>query len=343
MAVVPNYRVVVAALNGAEQDEIQVSNLTFGFALNDPGGLDFTMHYRDPKCTPTLMAPGKKELHVYRGTTLVWGGYLWTATPSYDDGSVRFGGEGYLSRLKYRSIDTSLSYSAVDQFQIGWNLIAFTQAKTDGNLGFTRFSAAASGVTRNRNYVPWERMLISDALEEFANLSGGFDYEITANKEYKNYYPSKGSTLGLQYELGKNIDGLSYDIDASSMATEVTALGAGDGSDTCIAVSVDATARGSFGLLQETISVSEIQTFSYLQEAADEELRIKKGARWQPQINVSNSDPPFTSISTGDIVTLKANEGYIQMNNAFRVTNVQVQVDTDGQETYQVMFDGVTT
>jgi len=343
VAVTPNYRVVIAALNGAEQDEIQTQNLTFGFALNDPGGCDFTMHYRDPKCTQSLMDPGKKEIHVYRGTTLVWGGYLWTATPSLDDGSVRFGGEGYLSRLKYRTIDSLLTYAATDQFQIGWNLIAFTQAKTNGDLGFTRFSSSTSGVTRDRTYVPWERAVIFDMLTEMSGSVSGFDFEITPLKEYKNYYPSKGATLGLQYELGKNIDGLSYDIDASNMATEVTALGAGDGSNTCIAVSVDATARATFGLLQETISLTEIKTFSFLQEQADEELLIKKGARWQPQINVSNSDPPFTSIAMGDIVTLKANEGYIQLNNAFRATSMQVQIDNEGQETYQIMFDGITT
>ena len=342
MAVTPNYRVVVANINGSEIDEIQTKNLGFGFALNDPGSVDFTMHLMDPKCTQTLMDPGKREIHIYRGTSLVWGGYLWYAVPSLDEMQVRFSGEGYLSRFGRRTIDSTLTYTTVDQFQIGWNLIAFTQAKTNGDLGITRGSGATSGVTRDRTYPFWERSTVLDMLQELGAVDNGFDFEITPNRVYNNYFPSKGSTLGTIFELGKNIDGLSYDIDASNMATEISAIGAGDGTNTCIAVAVDVTARGTFGLLQDTISVTDVKNFSTLQDHADEELRVKKGARWQPQLNVVTSDPPFGSFSVGDTATIEASQGFIQLNNSFRIVSITVQIDDEGQEQFQLYFDGIT-
>lgn len=343
-----DYQLQIAA-HGATTPDIEVpfvNNLQYVEALNDSGSISFEMDLEHPKCDPTILAPGKKEIWLLRYGVKVWGGYLEFAQPSMDQATVRFSGPGYLGMFSSRFINSDLNYVGVDQFQIGWNLINYSQGKTNGALGITRGSAATSGVTRDRHYQAWEFASILDSLQELTAVNNGFDIEIDQNRVYNNFYPTKGSAIGQRFELGKNISGLSYDVDATSMANYIAALGSGTGSNMCIAVVSDATSEAAFGLREESLSMTDIKNYSTLQDASSAELVVKKGARIQPQL--ACEDPPFdiagnSIYSVGDTSIIQAQKGFIQLSTAFRIATIDVQATNEGDEVTTITFDGITS
>jgi hypothetical protein len=251
---------------------------------------------------------------------------------------MRFSGEGWFSKLRRRYIDSKKKYTAQDQFTIAWDLIDFTQTKTGGNLGITRFSAATSGVTRDRTYQAWERKNVGEALEELAAVQNGFDFEITSDKQWKTYYPKKTASGVHDFVLGKNIRGFAIDYDANETDTEITAMGDGEEAKMLLSVAVDTAARTEFGLLQDTRDFRDISKQSTLDAHATEELRLAKIQRVQPNIQVFTDDPPWGSFAVGDNARLDIKKGYVQLEQVFRITTITVQVSDEGNEAVGVFF-----
>lgn len=330
------YRVVVANLNGSDIAEVPAKNLQFSYALNDKGAIDFTLPTRHSKCTKDILDPGKRELRVYRNDDLVWGGYLWVASPQIDE--VRFNGDSYWSRLERRRITENIDYMTMDQFDIVWNLIDWTQAQTGGALGFTRASAVDSGVTRTRHYCAVNRRQISDAIAKLAASGNGFDFEIDANKEWRTYYPNKGTVTDYMFELGKNIRNMSYVLDATETMSEVTGLGSGEGCDRILASAVNTSSRTAYGLLQGVVEDSDLDTTTEVTNLATEELNQVKGQILRPQLAIFTTDPPFGSVSVGDWVNVKADLGYIDIDDSFRVSNITIAISDEGFEAQEIFL-----
>lgn len=338
--VLHHYTVVIRDLSGDPIEEIPAKNLQYGFTLNGPGSINFTMAERHPKCTPDILSVGNREIVVYRdsGIAPVWGGYLWTASTGGEDSIVRFGGEGWFSRLKYRFIDQDINIRKLDQLDLAWLIIKFTQEKDD--LGIRRFDRSESGVDRDRSYWAYERRKIADVLVALAGLQQGFDFEITGEKFWKTYYPKKGVTLGHVFETGKNIGGVSAQYDATKLGTYITAIGEGEGKDTMMA---EESVDNEYGLMEDTVVDKDIRIQGTLQDLAAEELRLRKRPRVQPQLQAVTEDPAFGQYSVGDEVLVKATKGYDNINEFFRILSIQVSVANSGREAFTVFFDRALT
>lgn len=336
-----DYRFVIADLTGVEKDEIAAVNPIWSYVLNDAGACSLRLPTRDAKATTTLLPVGGCELHIYRGNTIVWGGHLYNIQATAEN-DVRFGFEGYFSMLNHRYIDTSQNFVGIDQFNIAWNLINFTQTKTNGNIGmgWARFSSSPSGITRDINYPFWERTVIADAIRDLAALHNGFDFEVTATKQWKTYSPSKGTNLSIPIEYGKNVDGFSVGYDVNNMANVYSAIGAGDGKNTCIAVGTDTASQTIYGLREQAESFTEIRHYANLQDRATEGLRMHKNPRIQPTLSVVlNTDPQLYTYSVGDRVNVKVQEGYLNVNQVFRIISITVELSNEGREAVVLNFD----
>lgn len=329
-----SYRVVIAGLDGGAYDEVPAKNLQFTYVLNKPGSIGFTLPLRHPKTNPTTLAPGKREIKVYRDGVLVWGGYLWDAQISGEE--VRFGGEGYFSRLKHRYISTTVTFTQQDQTDIAWSLINTTQSTDD--LGFTD-AHSTTGILRDRTYIGAERKFIAEAIEQLSAVEDGFDFEITPAKEFKTYYPKKGQNIAVIFELGKNIRSYECQWLASNVASEITAIGEGQGDASLLSVASDVVATSEFGLLQDTRSFKDISVQSTLDKHATEELRLAKQARVIPGVQLVTQDPPWGAYGVGDQASLRIRNGYTQINDIFRISVINVQVSNEGFEAIGINFD----
>lgn len=337
-----DYRVVVADLDGTPMDELPAQNLQYSYSLDGPGSINFTVPILHSKSTLELLDPGARELHVYRNDGLVWGGYLWFLGASAQ-GDARCSGEGWFSMLFHRLIDQDRLYQDEDQFDIAWDLIDFTQSKTNGDLGITQQAVAASGVTRTFSYWAFQRPNLGEAIMHLHEVENGMDFEITPDKRWIAYYPERGTTVDTPFELGKNVSGLSFELDANRLMTEVTGIGAGEGQDTLISVKSDAPSQTRYNLLQESITNKDITDTTLLSDSAMGHLEANKTPRFQPEIAITTNDPPFGSYSVGDHARLKADHGLITIDAEFRIIAIVVAVTNEGRDAISVFFDGEPT
>lgn len=336
------YKFVIADLNGNELDEIPAENPQWSYVLNDSGAANLVLPTRHPKCTQALLPVGQRELHIYKEGVLIWGGHLWAADSSIED-TTRFAFEGYFGRLKRRYIDVTRKYEDDDQFDIVWDLINWAQNQTNGDIGITRYSNVASGYARSVTFPFWERANIGTEIIGMSEMNHGFDFEVTPDKKWKAYYPRAGVDLPIPFELGKNISGISIAYDASDMGTEFTAIGAGDGKNTCIAVASAPSQAALYGLLEQSESFTNIKKFASLQDRADARIKRIKKPRVQPSLSVqANVEPELYTFSVGDRVDVKAQDGYINIDKQLRIISVVVALSNEGREAVTVQFDEET-
>lgn len=343
-AAISEYHTIVADLAGNDIAEIPAGNPIYSEVLNGPGAYSFTLPILNSKATRAILNPGLREIHLYRNDNLVWGGFLNAVNVSSNEKSIRFAAEGYYGRLKKRYIDVTREYIDTEQFDIVWDLINWTQHKTFGNIGIGRMTGeAASGVERTVIYNSWERRFIADVIDEMASLWNGFDFEVTPDKVWKVYYTHKGSTLNdVVFEFGRNIGGLSYDIDTTDLAEEISAIGGGEDSATCIAVTADLDNMALYGRREDTVSNADIKNFSELASEANAELNIKNTPRYQPQVSVfqiSDVDYPYGAFHVGDVVRIRGDYGYIDVDDLFRIISVTYAISNEGREAVTVMLD----
>lgn len=325
-------RIIVADLTSTKMDEVPGTNLTYAAGLNTPGPIGFSLPLEHPKCTRALLAPGERELWVMLDGTRVWGGYLWAARPDMNARTVEFAGADWLSMLDHRHIDVTQTFAATDQTTIAWDLINFTQTKTNGALGFTNGSTA-SGVPRDRVYYDYERKKILSALQDLAVLDNGFDFEITPDKVFKTYHPYKGvQRPAYVYELGKNIDAPVLNFDAQPVVTELTGVGTGIAEAMTIQVRSDAAGLAQFGLRQDSVSVSDVSDPSMLGDYTQEQLRKTKTTLETAEElhEIPTVDPPFGAVVVGDHVRFRAAQGYVTFDSIKRVVGRQVVLDPSG-------------
>lgn len=339
IAPLPPYRVVITDLEDNPLEEIPFNSFSYGFVLNDAGIFELSMPMQHPKATPDLLAPGQRHVHIRREGQLVWGGDLWFAGASTTDENLRIQGEGWFSRFRRRHVDERIDFENEDQVDIAWDLIAFTQGKVNGNMGISRGSTPATGITRTRKLKPWNRQKISDIILGLTVAKNGFDFEITPDKVFNTFYPLKQEDNGYAFELGKNVESLAYDIDASAMATELSGMGSGGDRNRCIAVVTNLGAQGAYGLLQDSADFSNIRHYDNLVDITKEQLRLMGQSRWQPSVVARMSDPRFGEFDVGDLVRVKAKRGFIDVNKKFRIVGYTVRVNQEGHETVDVTFD----
>jgi hypothetical protein len=319
-------------------DTLQHSDTLVG-----PGALDMTLSMWKPEAAESNFESGKREIRVIEDSTTVWGGYIWESSVNTDNEEVRISAEGWLSMLDHRLIDEDKIYAdpEVEQFDIAWGLIHFTQSKTNGDLGITRDPGETpSGITREMKYRYWERRKVGEALAELAAMNQGFDPEITPGKVWKVYYPRKGSLLNVTFELDVNSAGVEHVRNARELATEIHAIGGGEGKATCIAVASDPTQSALYKIRQTPVDFAGIKKYDHLMKKAERYLNLHKEVTKRPQLSLVTATPPVGSYSVGDRVTVKAVLGsYVTLNEVFRIIAIEKHMDQSGLRITTVQFD----
>jgi hypothetical protein len=323
--------------------EIPVKNLSWGEVGNDAGPIGFELPKYDPKCTREILEPGQRIIRIYRDDAPdpVWGGYLWTAVTSSGEKVVRFGGASWFSALARRSVTSDRVFVNQDQLDIAWELIAYTQAKTSGDLGIARQTVPLSTILRTITYLGSERGKIAGILQQLAGGDDGFDFEVDPLLRWIAYYPRRGGPVDFILETGKNVSDYGFTIDAFAIASNVSALGAGDGSHKLIATASDAGTAVAYGLMEEEISEDDVSSSALLQSLADQELVNRRNGLEIPQLTVfaTGLDVPVGVIHPGDEPTLRLNDGYAEISGTFHCSGITVNVPQQGTERMVLTFD----
>jgi hypothetical protein len=184
-------------------DRLPVVGTTFDDYIGKTGSLSGTVPVPDAGLAAraqSALLPGRTMLWLQRGMDIVWGGILWTATPTRDERgmwSVKVQAAGVESyfRQHQQLTDTQVS-TGVDQLDIARGLIAYCQARTGGNIGIEIDYTLVSGVARDRTYLSYDLPWIGQLIDQLAATQNGFEWRIDC---YRDAAGARHKALQLGY------------------------------------------------------------------------------------------------------------------------------------------------
>lgn len=329
------WRVDLHALNNSVPivSGLPVQAWMFNYVLNAPGAFEAEVLLTHPLSTEANILSGAREIRVYRGTDLVWGGYLWSVAASASNYKLRLRGEGYFSRFRRRLIVQDLIKYDKDQADIAWDLIQYTQS-THGTFGITD-GHIDTGVLIDHVYCATDFNDVGSAIDELSQMDNSFDFWITpsisdaSNKVFKNATPRRGTSKAVTLNQ-TNALSAEYEIDSSDMANHIWGVGNGDCNPPEFEAQ-DASSITTYGELHETIQFEDLDHFPSVKAHTREELRLRKQPRRQVTIRMEERDYTWGSFDIGDIITLASNRGYISDSRQMRVLKVQVNFNPENR------------
>lgn len=168
---------------------IPVQGVTYDDYIGRTGSLSCTAPVPDRRFAQALrerLLPGRTMAYVERstafGTEVVWGGPIWTRTPTRNERgyiTCPIQGAGLESYYRlHRQLKIDKAYAATDQLAIARDLIAYAGSLSGGNLGIEVDSSQLSGVLRDRSYSRYDLPYIGKILDDLAGADGGFEWRI---------------------------------------------------------------------------------------------------------------------------------------------------------------------
>ncbi len=168
---------------------IPVQDTTWDDYIGKTGSLSCTAPVPTAKFAQELresLQPGRTMAYLEQTTTfgsaIVWGGPIWTRTPTRDDRgfiTCPIQGAGLESYYRlHRQLRVDKSYSGVDQLAIARDLIAYAASLPGGDLRLEVDTTQLSGVLRDRNYSRYDLPYVGQLIDQLAAVDGGFEWRI---------------------------------------------------------------------------------------------------------------------------------------------------------------------
>lgn len=282
-----------------------------------------------------LLQVNVNEIRVFRDDTVISAGQISEIYSSIDGDTklVNVRVVGWFDLLGQRYTDESRIFSSTDAGTIAWTLIDEAQTLTNGNIGITQGTITTS-VNRDRTY---SYKNIKEAIIQLSEVINGFDFEITWDKRFNVYYPSKGSAKNIILTYPGNIQSINYARQGLQVFNSITARGFGFGEDAPIANATDLTMQNKHKLREKIIDYNDIKTVSVLQDHADEELQLAKDFSDIPTITlVSGQDPETGTYTIGDTIKVRITEHtelFGVLNDTFKIEEININVNQLNDET----------
>ncbi|MGW3072377.1 hypothetical protein [Kitasatospora sp. NPDC001132] len=188
-------------------DRLPVQGVSYDLYIGKTGSLSATIPISDSAMARRVresLLPGRTMLYLTRGATfaaeIVWGGILWTRTPSRDARGfwkVDFQAAGLESVLRaHRMLTDTITSTGVDQLDIARQLVAYAQSAPGGNLGIEIDYGQTSNVPRDRVYSRYDLPWIGTLIDQLAAVQNGFEWIIQC---YRSDDGSRHRALRLGY------------------------------------------------------------------------------------------------------------------------------------------------
>lgn len=347
------YRIVVKDHSGNALGEFKTfRNLTFGKNLDNYAPCSFEIPSND-FAGATLIALRRYSVSVYRRQdddpvgVLVWAGEQALKKghlSSSKDNWVLIQCFDWFEQLYHRITSADVRYDGIDAGMIAWDMI--NTAQTDpsgfGDMGITEGDITET-VVRDRKYF---NQNIGEAIINLCNVSSGFDFEITNDKEF-NVYPVKGTDLSesIIFEYGKNITDVDVTEDFINIVNRSIVLGEASDVDELRRVDRNNTDFQSMHGLRESVtsemSVTELQT---LNDKGDAVLRKYQLPLLILDISVlPSSTPSIVDFSLGDLVRVVIKNETYDINKEYRVFGWEVKQGNNNSETLKLILGDFTT
>lgn len=348
------YEVELWSRNGVLVGDISryVKSLHYTMQRNEAEQLEFEMSLDkfEEFCSSIgtnplgVLGPYQTDIKVKRNGQYLFGTHVGSLDISLEeiDSTIKVKAFGYLNLLIDRYV--SKTYIQTDGRAIAWDLIATTQAITNGSLGITQGPNQVNTKLRDRTYV---RDQVKSMIVNLTNLSDiGFDFEFTYDRKFNTY-----SKLGTDYSASVefvypgNIISVQVPRNATgSLYNKIYALGAGFGRDQIGTQEVETDSQLNYGVhevIQTWNSVSLQQT---LVDNARAYLKGTKELLEIPQMTVNGNDFDLNTYGVGDTLNVRIeNHPFLNtVNGAYRIEKLDVSVGENTDEEIKIYFDNTT-
>lgn len=283
-----------------------------------------------------LPVVGQTEVRVKRGGTYLSGGQIVYAAPriTADNQVYEMRATGFLNLLAGRHTAAERVFAAADGSTIAWTLIDESQSLTNGDFGITQGNLATVG-NHDRTY---KRTVLKDAIKGLASLkTSSFDFEFTHDKVFHTYVSQGSPRPDIIFEAGTNILEYALPRDATALANEVTALGAGIGEQgAAITAQGDVNSQLTYKLRQRAItSNGTTDENGGVTDAAEAEVNA-----WAFPIEIieltvdGNGRHSITDFGIGDRVKviLGQYDTTRHINGLYRVEKYELTIDDNDSE-----------
>lgn len=290
----------------------------------------------------SILGPYQTDIKVKRNGEYLFGTHVGQISvemgETYSTISVR--AFGYLNLLIDRYV--TKTYPQADNWdatQIAWDLIATTQAQTNGSLGMTQ-GTTTSVYNRERTYV---RQNVKDAIVNLTKLvNGNFDFEFTHDRQF-NVYQSIGSdkSVDLQFIYPGNIRKIVVPRDGLSLYNKIYGIGSGFGDEALTSTQGDNDSQLNYGVHEKISLWNSVIIQDTLDQNTAGDLDLRKGLLEIPQMMVSGEDFDLNDIGIGDKVTARIEEHpfLATVTGVYRVERIDVDVDENDAEDISISFD----
>lgn len=346
-----DYRYLLGSLLGGQiLAEVAFTRVRWSHVLNAPGSFEGTLALDQPASVLTTLQPlipgalGQLAVYVERDGVILWGGPLlatWEADLDAGTGTLR--GEGWHSYVRRRVLRQTITYTHQDQTLIAADLVGRTQ--TAGQTPVIDTSGVQrSDVFRDRTYNGFERPYIGQLIEDLSGVVNGFDfrYESTWDSgaiatRFLTSFPNTGRLTNLVFEVGRGVSAETISVDATSLATHVDAVGAGEG-DAGLRVTVaNAASLGVYPLLDDVLSATDVSVAETLDSQARRRLARVSAPVTLPEITVDpGAEPTIGSYIPGDVVTIRGGYGLASVDGRYRIVGIAGEADDTGRESVRL-------
>jgi hypothetical protein len=245
----------------------------------------------------------------------------------------------YREILKHRFQfhNTTLAYTGVDQGDIAWGLIAYTQALPGGYLGITRGpGSVATGVVRTITYAVTDG--IGDKIAELAQMDGGFDWDLTltgfGSWRFDMWLPYRGRLTARVYEDGSDqVQSITRQVDPSGYVNEAYVTGDSSASLTPQLVTAADIATRPEGRWESAVGTPVLTQAALNSRAA---FALATGEVISPSYAITLKKDSWrgpADVWLGDFVTVRIKSGRLNVNAQYRVMQLDIDVGDSGEET----------
>ena len=278
------------------------------------------------------------DLVVYRDGTKIFRGRITSEQDqiSASNHVASFSAVDYRGLLSHRLVDAVLTWSAIDQGTIAWDLVDHTQGKSEGDLGITQGLGTTSGTTRDRTIEVGTK--IGEAITSLGRLQNGFEWTINPDLELDRWYPRRGADDGVQLDYGGLITSLTRTLTPAEFANVVVV---GGSNETTPVQGEKSGSYGNQGRWEQFRGYPTIKEQDTLDDRADwllSELALVKPG-YACQVTPGAWEGP-NHLWIGDTVGLQVTSGRLAVDVPQRVVTLGLEVtDSDNEVLYLGLID----
>lgn len=250
--------------------------------------------------------------------------------------------------LDYRAVlnrrilypDSTLTWTATDQAELGWDLIQQTQTRIGGDLGISRGAGQTSGILRDRTYEAGDS--IGQRIQELSQVINGFDWDITPASPSSlafDIWTQRGADRGVVLEYGGLVAKVQRQVDPADYGNALRMTGA-DGL-TAQELEADDLAGRPEGRWDVVVGDTDLTTQPALNDRAA--WQLAQSELLQPTYTLTLRQGGWDGpdhIWLGDLVQLVVMSGRLVVNTSLRVYELAFALSDDGPETVDVTVGG---